>query len=306
MSQASDMVRENFKKGDDVRDAGLTTPEDIIRYDDIVYGEDAQWQVLDVYRPKAGAGERLPVIVSVHGGGWVYGDKERYQYYCMNLAQRGFAVVNFTYRLAPEYQFPASLEDTNLVFTWVLEHAEEYDFDTEHVFGVGDSAGGHVLGLYAAACTNPAYAAEFSFQIPEGFAPTAVGLNCGAYVIDLAGEGTDGLTKLLMADLLPDKGSARELALIDVTRHVTRAFPPTFLMTATGDFLKNQAPMLASVLASCDVPFIYRFYGDAEHELGHVFHCNMRSEDAKLCNDEECGFFQEFCKSRKTKRSEIE
>ena len=104
MSQASDMVRTEFKKGDDIRDAGLTTPEDIIRYDDIVYGEDPKWQSLDVYRPKSAEGKKLPVIVSVHGGGWVYGDKERYQFYCMNLAQRGFAVVNYTYRLAPEYK----------------------------------------------------------------------------------------------------------------------------------------------------------------------------------------------------------
>lgn len=55
----------------------------------------------------------IPVIVSVHGGGWGYGDKERYQYYCMSLAQQGFAVVNFSYRLASKYKFPAPLEDTN-------------------------------------------------------------------------------------------------------------------------------------------------------------------------------------------------
>ncbi|MCD7918297.1 MAG: alpha/beta hydrolase [Clostridiales bacterium] len=153
MSQTSDIVRARFTEGDNIRDAGLTTPEDIRRYDDIPYGPDPQWQVLDVYRPRAAEGQKLPVIVSVHGGGWVYGDKERYQFYCMNLAQRGFAVVNFTYRLAPEFQFPAPLEDTNLVFTWVLTHGEVYGFDTGHVFGVGDSAGGHLLGLYADFCT---------------------------------------------------------------------------------------------------------------------------------------------------------
>lgn len=101
---------------------------------------------LDVYRPKAtNIEEKLPVIVSVHGGGWVYGDKEGYQYYCMSLAQRGFAVVNFSYRLAPESKFPASIIDTNLVFGWILDHAEEYGFDTENIFAVGDSAGAHML-----------------------------------------------------------------------------------------------------------------------------------------------------------------
>ena len=92
MSQASDTIRTEFKKGDDIRDAGLTTPEDIVRYDDIVYGTDPAWQSLDVYLPKAAEGQKLPVIVSVHGGGWVYGDKERYQFYCMNLAQAIFSL----------------------------------------------------------------------------------------------------------------------------------------------------------------------------------------------------------------------
>ena len=100
MSAMSDQIRKMFGEGDAKRDAGLKTPDDIIRYDDIRYGtEDDKLQMLDVYRPKGISG-KLPVIMSVHGGGWVYGDKEVYQFYCMSLAQRGFAVVNYSYRLA--------------------------------------------------------------------------------------------------------------------------------------------------------------------------------------------------------------
>ena len=291
MSQASDTVRTEFKKGDDIRDAGLTTPEDIVRYDDIVYGTDPEWQSLDVYRPKAADGKKLPVIVSVHGGGWVYGDKERYQFYCMNLAQRGFAVVNFTYRLAPENKFPASLEDTNSVFTWILAHGEEYNFDLEHIFGVGDSAGAHNLGLYSSICTNPKYADEYDFEPPKGFAPTAIALNCGAYHIDITQKD---LTTELMSDFLPDKGSERELFLIDVATHITGDFPPTFFMTCTEDFLKDQAPIMSAKLLEKDVPFMFRYYGDKDKRLPHVFHCDIRSVDAKLCNDEECEFFRKF------------
>ena len=295
MSQASDMVRTEFKKGDDIRDAGLTTPEDIIRYDDIIYGEEPKWQSLDVYRPKNAEGKKLPVIVSVHGGGWVYGDKERYQFYCMNLAQRGFVVVNFTYRLAPEYKFPASLEDTNSVFTWIFKHSEEYGFDTGHIFSVGDSAGAHNLGLYAGICTNPQYAAEYGFEVPEGFVPAAVGLHCSAYRIELGAESnTDDLTQRLMEDLLPEKGTEKELELIDVTRHITEKYPPTFFMTCPGDFLKNQAPLLAEKLAENNVPFMYRMYGSAQEPLSHVFHCNIKSKAARLCNDEVCDFFKKF------------
>lgn len=294
MSQVSDMVRLEFGRGDDIRNAGLTTPDDIIRYDDIVYGEDPKWQALDIYRPKAAVGKKLPVIVSVHGGGWVYSDKERYQYYCMSLAQRGFAAVNFTYRLAPENKYPASLEDTNAVFTWVLSHGEEYDLDTDHIFAVGDSAGGHLLGLYSGICTNPEYAAEYDFKVPEGFAPTAVALNCGVYAIELDGELNDQRTKDLTADFLPEKGTAKELKLINVLKHITEKYPPTLIMTCTGDFLKAQAPLLARKLTEKDVPFVYHYYGDSRNKLDHVFHCNVKLEDAKICNDEECNFFRNF------------
>lgn len=102
--------------------------------------------------PSAGGrGRPLPAIVSVHGG-WVYGSKEVYQFYCMSLARRGFAVVNFSYRLAPKHKFPAPLEDANAVFHWVLAHAGEYGFDPERIFAVGDSAGANILRLYSAAC----------------------------------------------------------------------------------------------------------------------------------------------------------
>lgn len=295
MSLVSEMIRKNFRESDERRDAGLTTPEDILRYDDLCYGTDPAWQLLDVYRPKARQGETLPVIVSVHGGGWVYGDKEIYQHYCMNLAQRGFAVVNFTYRLAPEFKYPAPLEDTNLVFAWVLAHAAEYGFDKHNVFAVGDSAGAHCLGLYAALCTNPAYAGRYAFQPPAGFAPRAIALNCGAYKITLDGD-PQSLTRLLMGEYLPHQGSEEELALISVCDHITPAYPPTFFMTAVDDFLKDDAPLLQHALMKQEVPFVFRFYGDSENRLGHVFHCDVKSEAARQCNDEECAFFRAMCK----------
>lgn len=289
MSITSFMLRRAFKRGDDKRDAGLITPPDIRRDDDILYGTDPKRQLLDVYRPKA-AQEKLPVIVSVHGGGWVYGDKERYQHYCMQLAQNGFAVVNFSYRLAPKFKFPASLEDTNLVFRWVLANGENYDFDTDHIFAVGDSAGAHLLGLYCCLCTNPSYGESFPFQTPKGFVPAAVALNCGIYEISLRGKRD--LTGRLMADLLPHKGSPEELEQISVLRHVTAAFPPSFVMTANQDFLREAAPPLAEKLSALGVPVSYHLYGDEQKPLGHVFHCNVRSEDAQRCNREECAFFR--------------
>lgn len=286
MSAFSEDVRARFKAFDDVRDAGLTTPEEIIRYDDILYGSDPVWQKLDVYRRKDAKGLKLPVIVSVHGGGWVYGDKERYQYYCMDLAMRGFAVVNFTYRLAPDYKFPAPLEDTNLVMEWVLEHADEFDFDAEHVFALGDSAGAHILAQYACICTNTKYAENFTFTVPERFSLKAIALNCGVYQMEPGSKN--------MEEYMPEKGTEKELELLNVAKHVTQDYPAVFLMTSTGDFLKMQALIMARKLTECNVPFFYGFYGDAQNQLGHVFHCDMRNADGRKCNDDECVFFKRY------------
>ena len=287
MLSVSEQLRRDFKASDDIRDAGLTTPEDVVRHDDISYGGDSPLQALDLYRPRAAGDAVLPVIVSIHGGGWVYGDKERYQFYCMSLAQRGFAVVNFSYRLAPEAKYPSSMEDTNAVFHWIADHAGEYRLDANRVFAVGDSAGAHMLAVYSCICTNPDYAARYAFAPPEGFAPTAVALNCGAYVMDASRDA-------LLKELLPGGGTDEEIDLISPLKHITPAFPPTFLMTSNADFLKPQAPVLAAALAEADVPFVYRYYGGSDVQLPHVFHCDMRSEQGRLCNDEECDFFRRF------------
>ena len=291
MSFTSRLIRFAFRKSDDKRDSGLSTPENIRRFDNLCYGPDKKWNVLDVYRPKASEGA-LPVIVSVHGGGWVYGDKERYQYYCMSLAQQGFAVVNFTYRLAPQYRFPAPLEDTNRVFTWLLSHAKEYGFDPTHVFAVGDSAGAQLLGLYCCLCTNPDFGESLSFQALAGFRPKAVALNCGIYRQQKS-EKKD-LTARLTADYLPGKGTEEELRQVSVAEHVTKDFPPAFVMTAEGDFLAGQALPFTEKLKSLGVQAEYHYYGDSTHVLGHVFHCNIRLPDAQRCNEEECAFFRSF------------
>ena len=294
MSEASLMVRKMFQEGDEVRDAGLTTPDDVVRFDDIAYGSEEGWQLLDVYRPKAAEGQVLPVIVSVHGGAWVYGDKDRYQWYCMSLAQRGFAVVNFTYRLAPEWQFPAGVEDTNSVFGWVLAHAEEYGMDTEHVFAVGDSAGAHMLSMYTAACTDADYAARIGIETPKGFVPAGVALNCGAFKNEAHEKTGDPLLDMfadIMEDLLPDGGTPEEYELISPINYVGPDFPPTFVMTADGDFLAGDALPMVQKLMEQNVQVAFHYYRSDERQLGHVFHCNMRLAEAARCNDDECAFF---------------
>ena len=329
----ADVIRREFKISDDERDRGLVTPDDVVRFDDICYvdesgqagvafkeadadvkavfsGDDAatddgfisRWNYLDVYRPKTAEGRKLPVIVNVHGGGWVYGDKEVYQFYCMNLCQRGFAVVNASYRLAPVFKFPAQLKDINDVFTWTINNAERYGFDNGRIYAVGDSAGANLLGLYCVCCTDSEYASGFDFVIPKidrkittdghvskvQFVPRAVALNCGAYDIEVNQREMKGFMK----ELMPERGTEKELELLRVTDKVNKDFPPSFVMTCYGDFLKEQEPYMTKALKAAGVQCISRVYGSDEHPLKHVFNCDIRMDEAKLCNDEECRFFK--------------
>ena len=302
-------IRNAFGTADKKRDINKTSPADVIRFDNIRYGEGKpeKWQLLDVYRPGTKASviaeatssfEKLPVIVNVHGGAWVYGDKDVYQFYCMSLAQRGFAVVNFSYRLAPEAKFPASLEDTENVFNWIISNSEKYGFDLNNVFAVGDSAGAHILALYASALTNKEYAANYSFISPEkNLKLRGLALNCGKYEMAEGLENDKG-AQLLLETLLSGKITKDKLELLDASAHITGAFPPAFVMTSLGDSMYPQAPVINKALETAGVKYEYHCYGTKEKPLWHVFHCDPQLPEAVICNDEECAFFKKLMEEK--------
>ena len=283
---------ESNARDDAKRNAGLVTPDDIKRFDDIRYGLDER-NVLDVYRPKNISG-KIPVIVSIHGGGWVYGNKEIMQFYCMSLAQKGFAVVNFSYRLAPKDKHPAPLEDANKVFCWIFENADAYGFDTDNIFAVGDNVGANIVGLYCCLCTDSAYAEKTGVIPPKGFMPKAVALNCGLYRLI---RGEELLLDGFAAEYMPHGGTDEEYAELDVGTHLNKAFPPSFVMTANEDFLRPQAKPFYDKLKSLGVKAEYRCYGDKETVLTHVFHINIKLAAARECNGDECAFFLKQIKS---------
>lgn len=280
-----------FAKGDKVRDAGLTTPDYVERFDNIQYGPYKKWNMLDLYLPKnRNPEEKLPVIVSVHGGAWVYGDKELYQFYCMSLTQYGFAVVNFTYGLAPKFKFPQPLIDTNLVMNWILKNGQQYNLDTENIFAVGDSAGANDLSLYAVACTNPEYKQKIGIEVPENLKLRGIALNCGKYDLSLIGPDAKN-QKRILRDYLKGKITQEKIDLLNATKFLTEAYPPVYLMTCPGDFLVNQAPIMEKALIENEIKHIYKIYGSKENPLFHVFHLDMRNADGAQCNKDECDFF---------------
>lgn len=270
------------------RDCGLNAaPDDIFRISDIPYGPDVKWNTLDVYRPKNSKG-KLPVIVNVHGGGYVYGSTKQYQFYCMDLSRRGFAVVSFNYHLAPKFKFPMPILDLNLVMEWICRKADIYGFDADRVALIGDSAGAQLASQYAVICTNQEYA-EVMEMVPPDFCLRAVGLNCGMY--DLKGRAMNISENKLMTDYLTEQPLVYGKKL-DVLDYVTEKFPPAYLLTAKGDFLVDQCEPMARMLREKGVPCEYKIYGD--EKTGHVFHVNMYSDLARQANDDEIAFIKKY------------
>ena len=289
MSLTSTMFRFRAAISDYKRDRAIPLPEGITCCRNIPYGCHHNANQLDVYYPNDTA-DPLPTIVSIHGGGYVYGNKEIYRRYGMDLARRGFAVVNFNYRLAPKWRFPAPLEDTNTVMEWICENARRYHLDPTRIFLVGDAAGAQLASQYAAIVTNSEYAALFHFQVP-GITIRALGLNCGMY--DMAKNAA-----------LPRQGIyldylGKELPADDprfrVLEAITEAYPPAFIATAHNDFLREEAEPMYAFLTEKGIDAQWHCYGSPEKkEVGHVFHVNIALPDAITCNDHECRFFRKY------------
>lgn len=287
MSLAAYYFRKMCAKSDKKRDKGLEIPEEIEYVRDIRYGENQKYHTLDICWPK-GIEEELPLIISVHGGGYVYGSKEVYQYYAAALAHMGFTVVNFNYRLAPKYKFPAPLEDLNTVISWLLEHQREYPVDMQKVFIVGDSAGAQIASQYGAIYSNREYADIMGMSLPK-FTLKALGLCCGTY--DLKKRAGEAAGKGVMSDYL-GKDLMKYGEKLNVLDYITVDFPPAYLFSAKGDFLMEECKPMAELLRSRGVKCEYKIYGN--EETGHVFHVDMRNEFGSVANQEQVEFFKKI------------
>ena len=117
---------------------------------------------LDVYRSRLVPREHAPVIVYVHGGGWVIGDKrEQGKPMMFELVARGWVCVAINYRLSPKAAWPDQIVDVKRALAWVKDHIAEYGGDPAFIAISGGSAGGHLCALAALTDGDPAFQPGF-------------------------------------------------------------------------------------------------------------------------------------------------
>ena len=120
-------------------------------YRDVTYGNSQQ---LDIYIPSAAVTHPLPLVIFVHGGGLTAGDKADINSVFLNaLASAGYAVASVNYRLAPQYKFPAQIEDLKSAIRYLRANEQTYGINGSEIFAFGTSSGGELVAL--AALTGP-------------------------------------------------------------------------------------------------------------------------------------------------------
>jgi acetyl esterase/lipase len=150
---------------------------------------------LDIIRRRADPPIAGPVLVYIHGGAWVIGDKREQGLPLLHeLARRGWVTVTINYRLSPKATWPDHLVDCKRALVWVREHIAEYGGDPGFIAVSGGSAGGHLSSMVALTPGDP------SFQPGFEDAPTTVDACVPFYgVYDMtAGRGTSHYDKGLM------------------------------------------------------------------------------------------------------------
>lgn len=132
---------------------GIPAP-DVAVHRDVQYGADPR-QRLDLFTPAAGAEPGRPLLLFVHGGGFIAGDKSTpgspfYENIGTWAVRHGCNAANMSYRLAPQHQWPAGIEDIHAAVQWLRQHGSEFGIGAERLFLMGQSAGAaHAAGYVA-------------------------------------------------------------------------------------------------------------------------------------------------------------
>lgn len=160
-------------------------------YDIAYYNEenaDKEKHKLNLFIPKNV--ENPPMMLWIHGGAWAFGDRKGETELARKFAEAGIAVAAISYRLSPGtwadpkltsgIQHPEHIRDVARAFSWVYEHAEEYQYDKHSIFVSGYSAGGHLSALLA---LNPVYLTEVGRSVRDikGAIPIAGAYDMAAY-----------------------------------------------------------------------------------------------------------------------------
>jgi acetyl esterase len=221
-----------------------------------------------VVRPE-GVNGQLPVVVYIHGGGWVIGDKETHDRLVREIAVGARAVVVFVdYDRSPEARWPTAIEQGYAVTQYVADHGDEFGADAKRLVVAGDSVGGNmaaVVSIMAKERQGPSIAAQLLF-----YPVTDASMATGSYR-----EFAEGpwLTAKGMAwfwdQYLPDvaKRSDIHASPVNASADQLRGLPQTLLLVDENDVLRDEGETYGRHLAAAGVRVTTVRYNGTIHDF---------------------------------------
>ena len=283
MPQVTDISVEEARALMDASSLAIGRPQDVARIEDReIPGPGGPIQL----RLYSAGGQRTPVVVYFHGGGWVIGNIGTHDGLCRALANAtGYTVVSVEYRMAPEHPFPAAADDCYAATAWVAEHADELGVDALRLSVAGDSAGGNlatVVPLMARDRGGPAIACQVLI-----YPATDLDFERPSYCDNESGFllSRDSMRYFWKLYLNGDEAASNPYAV--PMRADVAGLPPAIVITAGYDPLCDDGKAYADKLEAAGVPVVLRHYHDMIHGfLRHLGPFDRAREGlAKLADD---------------------
>lgn len=241
-------------KSDKENHATQTPPENVVKVKDIPYIDDGNpYHKLDVFYPESKiAKEGLPVIIDIHGGGWMYASKDLNEYYCMELASKGYCVFSISYRLVPDVTVYEQIKDCTDALAYINSNMKNYPANKKTVMLTGDSAGGQ-LALYSTILNNNPDAREIF-----GTVDTKLNIKCLLLTSPVTYAKSGGwfsiYTKKMWGKDYKTKAAYNYMDL-DEIMELANNMPPTYFITSSGDTLAHDQTVNA-----------YNYFADKGYE----------------------------------------
>ncbi|MBI3993505.1 MAG: alpha/beta hydrolase [Candidatus Lambdaproteobacteria bacterium] len=211
------------------------------------------------------SGTPLPMLLYLHGGGFVIGDLESHDDVCRHLARAaGCLVIAADYRLAPEHPFPAGLDDSFAAAQWVVAHALELGGDPTRLAVGGDSAGANlatVVTLLARDRGGPAIRTQLLVYPVTAHDLSARSMHDNAQGYFL----TVDMIRYFMGHYLRAPGELEDPRVSPLKAANLAGLPPAYVLTAAYDPLCDEGRAYALRLRAAGVPVAHRHYDDAVH-----------------------------------------
>ena len=267
-----------------------------IRYDDVeetlnvpYVNRDEIPLAMDIFKPVVPPGTKLPVIVTIHGGGLALGDRSISRPFARLLAHKGYLVFSLEYRLVPQANVCEELDDICAGLDTVGRLLHDYDLDYTRFFLAAESAGAY-LAIYVAAMKQSERLQDAIGYEPSRMVFKALGLNCGMFYTNRFDPCGWLLSEQIYGSMRSDENFLQYMN--PEHPEIVDNLPSVFLSTCQGDFLNDYSLRYGEALKKAGKTSRLVYYPDKD--LVHAY-TTMQTYHPKTldCIDKMLAFFEE-------------